>query len=64
LVNWLGEFRVYRRDEKGHIVKQNDHLMDATRYFIVSGRDRMTTKPAPEETDDEDYYGSHDGWMA
>lgn len=37
LQNWMFEFRLYRRDEKGQIVKQNDHLMDATRYFIVSG---------------------------
>lgn len=65
LVNWLSEFRLYRRDEKGHVVKQNDHLMDATRYFIVSGRDRMTTKPAPETEADEEYYGnSSSGWMA
>ena len=26
--SWLGEFRIYRRDEKGHIVKESDHLMD------------------------------------
>lgn len=64
LVNWLGEFRIYRRDEKGHIVKANDHLMDATRYFIVSGRDRMTTKPVKDESEDYGGYGSHDGWMA
>ena len=32
--NWLSEFRIYRRDEKGNIVKENDHLMDATRYLI------------------------------
>ena len=37
LQNWLSEFRIYRRDEKGKIVKQNDHLMDATRYLILSG---------------------------
>lgn len=47
LVNWLGEFRVYRRDKKGHVVKQNDHLMDATRYLILSGRNRMIIKPLP-----------------
>lgn len=35
--NWLAEFRLYRRDDKGHIVKTNDHLMDATRYLMVSG---------------------------
>lgn len=37
LQNWLGEYRLYRRDEKGAVVKTNDHLMDATRYDIVSG---------------------------
>lgn len=36
---WFSEYRIYRRDEKGHIVKENDHLMDATRYAIVSGMD-------------------------
>jgi phage terminase large subunit-like protein len=33
----LEEYRIYRRDEKGRIVKQNDHLMDALRYAIRSG---------------------------
>ncbi|MCK8788089.1 hypothetical protein M0638_27410 [Roseomonas sp. NAR14] len=37
LQSWLGEFRLYRRDERGHVVKERDHLMDATRYLIVSG---------------------------
>jgi phage terminase large subunit-like protein len=36
---WLGEYRIYRRDEKGHVVKEHDHLMDATRYLVVSGID-------------------------
>lgn len=31
----LGEYRIYRRDEKGRIVKQNDHLMDALRYLVM-----------------------------
>lgn len=34
--NWLTEFRIYRRDDKGKVVKENDHLMDATRYGIMS----------------------------
>lgn len=34
---WFEEFRLYRRDEKGRIVKQNDHLMDATRYWVKTG---------------------------
>jgi hypothetical protein len=40
LKNWLNEFRLYRRDEKGRVVKDNDHLMDATRYLMVSGLGR------------------------
>lgn len=49
LKNWIAEFRIYRRDEKGKIVKKNDHLMDATRYLIVSGLDIATSKPDLEE---------------
>lgn len=43
LGNWLQEFRLYRRDNKGRVVKDNDHLMDATRYLVVSGIDKATT---------------------
>ena len=46
--NWLREFRKYHRDEKGHIVKKDDHLMDATKYLILSGRERMCVKPMPK----------------
>ena len=35
LTSWLGEYRIYRRDEKGKIVKDKDHLMDATRYLFM-----------------------------
>jgi hypothetical protein len=45
LQNWLAEYRLYRRDEKGNIVKQNDHLMDASRYLIVSGMDIAAFMP-------------------
>lgn len=38
-VNFLGEYRLYRRDENGKIIKENDHLMDDMRYFCVSGID-------------------------
>ena len=33
MVQWLEEFRIYRRDEKGKIIKDFDHLMDTTRYL-------------------------------
>ena len=39
LTNFKREFRGYCRDEKGKIVKQNDHVMDAMRYYWASGRD-------------------------
>ena len=37
LTDWLDEYRLYRRDEQGRIVKENDHYMDATRYGVMSG---------------------------
>jgi hypothetical protein len=37
LQSWRSEYRMYRRDEKGKIVKDKDHLMDATRYLVRSG---------------------------
>ncbi len=43
--NWIQEFRLYRRDEKGRIVKTNDHLMDAVRYLTSSGLAIAKTKP-------------------
>ena len=46
LGNFLSEFRLYRRDEDGKVVKDRDHLMDAMRYLLMSGRDRMKAKPA------------------
>jgi phage terminase large subunit-like protein len=33
LNNLRTEYRLYRRDEKGRIVKENDHLMDDMRYL-------------------------------
>lgn len=33
----IEELRLYRRDDKGRIVKENDHIMDAMRYLVRSG---------------------------
>lgn len=35
LKNFWDEYRMYRRDEKGKVVKQSDHIMDAFRYAIM-----------------------------
>lgn len=45
---WFEEFRLYRRDDKGRIVKENDHLMDPTRYMVQSGLKRFITQPVPK----------------
>ena len=37
LSNFFAEYRIYRRDEKGQVVKENDHLMDTCRYLCRSG---------------------------
>ena len=46
LTNTRSELRLYRRDEQGKVVKENDHLMDALRYDIISGLARAIAEPA------------------
>ena len=48
LVNWRKEIRLYKRDEKGVVLKRNDHLMDAMRYNVMSGYDVARPPPASE----------------
>ena len=64
LHNWRSEFRKYHRDDKGKIVKGNDHLMDATRYLIVSGRSCLRAKPVPQPPFDVTYPTGPHTWMA
>lgn len=45
LGNFKAEYMLYRRDEKGEIVKQNDHLMDDMRYIVTTGL--SVAKPVP-----------------
>lgn len=47
---WKAERNLYRRDEKGRVVKQKDHLMDATRYLYLTGRDLMIQEPVTQPT--------------
>ena len=66
LTSWFREFRKYHRDDKGSgkIVKRDDHLMDATRYLIVSGRLLMRTAPEPVSRLRPERYLGRDAWMA
>jgi hypothetical protein len=69
LQSWLSEFRLYRRDEKGRIVKERDHLMDATRYLWSRFLDIAKPVPGPQPKPQTVYYtvgrGSSGGtgWM-
>jgi hypothetical protein len=68
----LEEMRFYARNEKGEIVKKDDHLMDAMRYLVMSGMDRAIPAPAKTEpTEDLDHLrrfvtadSVSGGWMA
>jgi phage terminase large subunit-like protein len=40
-----GEYSKYRRDKDGKVVKKDDHLMDAMRYGIVTGRRLAERQP-------------------
>jgi hypothetical protein len=69
---WFKEYLLYRRDKNGKIIESKarpDHLMDATRYLIVSGLDKMkqppydmTRRELPDWGDPE-LVGSQ-GWMS
>ena len=50
--HFFEEFRLYRRDEKGKVVKKGDHLMDCLRYGVMSGLKRALATPM-ENWDDE-----------
>lgn len=45
LQNFFAEYRLYRRDEHGKIVKKKDHLMDCMRYITNSGSEVAKVKP-------------------
>lgn len=67
--NWLSEFRKYHRSEKADdtgkhkIVKRWDHLMDATRYLIMSGRERMKPPPQTSKPQSPESMGGNLSWM-
>ncbi len=65
-VPWFDEFRLYRRDDKGRIVKQNDHLMDCTRY-LIRGRAHMKTQEPPRKQRRRSVFAARDtsglSWM-
>jgi hypothetical protein len=59
LLNFLAEIRIYRRDDKGKVVKENDHLMDCCKYLILSGM-----KHAVADMTHDDYQKEQTGGLA
>jgi hypothetical protein len=66
-VAFFEEFRMYQRDKRGRIKKSNDHVLDATRYLVRSGRTKMkvqrskVVKPSVLYIDQGETQGL--GWM-
>jgi len=48
LAKWLSEYRVYRYNERGELVKKNDDLQDATQYLICEFNDIKQLPPDPD----------------
>ena len=47
--NLLSELRLYRRDEKGRVVKSRDHLCDCLRYLVMEMHNILSTAPQPPQ---------------
>ncbi len=61
LQNTLAELRLYRRTLDGRIdPKQDDHLMDAMRYLIMTGEDALELLPS-EDNPLQNYKQSYNG---
>lgn len=56
LQNWLYEYRIYRRDDKGRVVKSHDHLMDTTRYLMLTGPQVMDVYQSEEPRRQKDIH--------
>lgn len=70
LAPWWAEYADYHRDKDGDVVKANDHLMDATRYLVMSGLVKAIPKPVPQHDEPALVFevgtGGHDqslGWL-
>lgn len=63
LANWRKEFRLYRRDEHGKIIKKDDHIMDATRYLVMTGLSLVKVKPVTKPQAPRGNPTHAGGWM-
>ncbi len=64
LGNLRAEYRIYRRDEKGRIVKKDDHGLDALRYAIMSGLNLGKPKKVESKEELVYRYGNPDSFKS
>lgn len=60
--NLQAEYRMYRRDDSGRVVKEHDHLMDALRYAIVMFDDIAKVRPIEQHSTRADIGDRHAGY--
>lgn len=66
LSHTLAELRLYRRDERGKVVKENDHAMDAGRYRSMTrniARAPVPLKPKPDPLSAPGFGMGGGAWM-
>lgn len=62
LEQWKAERRLYRRDQKGRVVKENDHLQDCARYG-VSRKDMMRVVGPPSNVNQGNKFSGSLGFV-
>ena len=65
LPRFLQEYKLYRRDAQGQVVRQNDLLMNCLRSLWVSGLARMSTEPTEPPVEEHCFIrpGTFGAWM-
>ena len=61
LQNFFFEYRIYRRNDKGRIVKENDDILDCVRYLMMSGHLVMSTQHDEDEDNNTNHYNYDEG---
>lgn len=65
LKNLQWEYNIYRRNDKGQVVKKNDHICDSLRYACVSGLKLAKVPPGKEPVNLGRWPSqSAQGWMS
>jgi phage terminase large subunit-like protein len=64
LSNYRKEAKLYRRDDRGRVVKKDDHLMDCERGLIASGRARAKPVPVGKPPQEPRHPAGAHGWMS